>query len=488
MSNVPGASEPVEIRPWQTGLAPVYIGAFLWIAFFDQIGRRTLPVGGLIASLLGCLLAGPLGYLGLFRAGALWGHRTGRNLSSLATSTFGVAGSRLVPDLLIGLGQVVWFAVAIGYGVELTFDGLVLGRWISPGALRVMEVGGATLRSPLFLGTALVWSLAVALVSLWFVRLIAAIMQYFPVFPALMLGGMMLATLGGLRSFQPTGIEPITLAQFTPGEGFNRAFLFTFQWVFAFSAMAALFGADWGVASPTLTDVKRGGWVGMGLAPVIIGALGLISVAGYEGSRMERGAAARPGMSGSSIADLDGTNLASGLLDPPPFTARGVIVGVFDRRVASTMLLTFGLASLAPAVYAAFVFGRRFAAIGPSISPKVWTCLAAVSGWLLVVGGWFDRTETIFNVLGGVFAPVAGAIAADAWLQKGGWKGARAGFNPPGMIAWLLGASVGVAPSVARFLGYEDLAKWQPASLFGLVVAYFAYVLMAKLKLESRVV
>src|SRR3954452_12449806 len=38
----------LERMPWHTSTAPRYIGLFLWVVFFDQLGRRTLPVGGLL--------------------------------------------------------------------------------------------------------------------------------------------------------------------------------------------------------------------------------------------------------------------------------------------------------------------------------------------------------------------------------------------------------------------------------------------------------
>src|SRR5882672_1763226 len=106
MSSIPGQGPAVEPKPWQTGLAPVYIGMFLWVAFFDQLGRRALPVGGLGWSLLGAAVAGPLGYLLLFRGPALWGRRAGRGLSAVASATFGSKGSAMVPGLLVGVGQV----------------------------------------------------------------------------------------------------------------------------------------------------------------------------------------------------------------------------------------------------------------------------------------------------------------------------------------------------------------------------------------------
>jgi cytosine permease len=489
MSTIPQAGSEVERKPWQTGLAPVYIGAFLWIAFFDQLGRRALPLGGLAWSMLGAAVAGPLAYLLLFRPSGLLGHRVGKPLKVVSTSTFGVKGALLVPGLLLGVAQVLLFAVAVGYAIELTFQGLVLLGLVGPGSLRPTRIGGATLKSPLYLITALVWAVVTALIGLRFTRWIAYLMHFFPIFPAFAIGGAMMAMMLGLRSFQPSGVDPaMPTVTFSLGEASLRAFLLTLQWVFAFSAMGGLMGADWGSASLEARDVKIGGWVGVGLAPAIISALALISVAGYDGSKQGDRAFDEPRlMTRSVIQDLAQT-VPSGStpgLDAPPFTFRAVANGGFGRYIGGVMLLVFGLSSLAPAVYSSFTFGLQFKALGPGISRLTWTMLGTCAAWLLIVGGWFDRTEVAFNVLGAAFAPAAGAIAADFRRQRGKWPGPRAGINPAGLIAWAVGLAVGLTPTVARAIGSNRLAGLQPAALGAFVAAFLVYELLALVRLES---
>ena len=483
MSTIPQPGTEVEPRSWQTGVAPVYIGMFLWIAFFDQLGRRALPVGGLGWSLLGAAAAGPLCYLLLFRLPATWGHRVGKPLDVVASSTFGARGVSLVPGFLIGIAQVILFAVAVGYAIELTFQGLVMTGMIEPRMLRPTQIGGSSIKSPLYLATALFWAVATALVSLRFVRWIAYLMQFFPIFPALMIGGAMMATLTGLRSFQPTGFDPLAPSVLVPeSEGHLRAFLLTLQWVFAFSAMSGVMGADWGSGSISSRDVRIGGWVGIALAPAIVSALALIAVAGYQGSKSEQRMFEESRFTRPSIGDLSSTPPG---LDAPPYTFRALLNGGFDRRVGGVMLLTFGLASLAPAVYSSFVFGLQFKTLGPGISRLTWTMLGTSTAWLLIVGGWFDRTEIAFNILGAAFAPVAGAMAADYVRHRGQWPGPRWGFNPAGLIAWAVGLGVGLAPTIARPLGYDRIARLQPAALMAFVAAFLVYELLALVRLES---
>jgi cytosine permease len=491
MSTIPQTDPEIERKPWQTGLAPVYIGTFLWIAFFDQLGRRSLPVGGLLSSILGAAMAGPLAYLLLFRPSALWGHRVGKPLNVISTSTFGLKGASLVPGLLIGMAQVLLFAVAVGYAIELTFQGLVLVGLVDPGALRPTRVGGAILKSPLYLTTALVWAIVTALISMRFTRWIAYLMQYFPIFPALAIGAAMMVMMVGLRSFFPTGIDPaMPSVRLAAGEASLRAFLLTLQWVFAFSAMGGLMGADWGSASLETRDVTTGGWVGVGLAPAILSALALISVAGYQGSKQAESTVEENRFARSTIEELGprGEARPTGAtpgLDAPPFTFRAVANGGFGRYLGGLILIIFGLSSLAPAVYASFTFGLQFKALGPGISRLTWTMLGTCTAWLLIVGGWFDRTELVFNLLGAIFAPAAGAIAADFRRQKGRWPGPRSGINPAGLIAWAVGLGVGLTPTIAKAVGSDRLAGLQPAALGAFVAAFLAYELLALIRLES---
>src|SRR5436305_8513850 len=141
----PEAPAGLERKPWQTSTAPKYIGLFLWVVYFDQLGRRTLVVGGLKPALLGAAVAGLLCYMLLYYVPAMWGFRSGKPLTTLGTSTFGATGSTWITGVLIGLAQVVWFAVATFYATELTFEGLVSCRLMDPRSLQPMHLGGLTL-------------------------------------------------------------------------------------------------------------------------------------------------------------------------------------------------------------------------------------------------------------------------------------------------------------------------------------------------------
>jgi cytosine permease len=469
MSTIPTPAGEIEPKPWQTGLAPVYIGIFLWIGFFDQIGRNSLPIGSLGGSLLGLAIGGPLAYLCLFRSSALWGHRSKQGLDGLASATFGASGSKFVPGLLLGFAQVILFSVALGYAVEMTFQGLVMGGLIDLRAIRPTQVDRGIFRSPLYLATALFWAIATALVSLRFTRWIGYLMQFFPIFPAVILGGAMLFNLNGLKTFNPTSPRVPDLPSI------QLAALMSLQWVFAFSSLAGVMGADWGLGSSTARDVRLGGWVGMAFAPVIVSIIALVSIAGYQGSKTgPRSVEANPIFRSQALA-----------IEAPSYTFRAVITGAFPGRLGALMLIIFGLGSLAPAVYASFAFGLRFKALGPGISRLTWTMMGTCTAWLLVVGGWFERTEVTFNILGAVFAPVAGAFAADYRRTRGVWPGPRQGINPAGLLAWGIGLAIGLAPTIGQALGHERLAGFQPAAPLAFLASYLTYEILGILRFES---
>jgi len=490
----PRPTSAIEPKPWQTGLAPAYIGLFLWVGFLDQIGRRALPVGGLAFSALGAFAAGPACYLLLFRPAALWGRRAGRPIGGVAASTFGVRGAVAVPGLLLAVAQVAVFALAVGYAIDFTFEGLMVGRLLDPRVIRPAPFRGAMIPARLVVLTSLFWALATALVSFRFVRWIGALMQYFPIFPAVLLGTAMVATLGGLRTFGPSGIDPLDGSMVPLLQSGWRAFALTFQWVFAFSALAGVLGADWGSGSPGERDVRAGGWVGVGFAPAIVAALALLAVAGFEGSSARPELTqARPGArglarpvppSGSTIGEL--TPIAGPAADPSAaFTFRAVLKGAFDPKLACGMLMVFGLASLAPAVFASHAAWSGLATLAPGISRLAWAVIVGTTGWLLILAGWHERASTVFDVLGAGFAPLAGALAADFALRRGRWEGPRRGINPAGVVAWALGAAVGLAPTVAQALDSKRLNHFEPAALAAFAVAFGAYALLAPLRLES---
>ena len=503
------SAEPAspERLPWSTGMAPAYIGTFLWVAFFDRIGERALPIGGLGPALLGVLAGAVLAYFLLYRVPASRGFVTGRSLDELAGGTFGTWGTLIVPNLVIGLAQVVLFAVGIEVATNFTISGLMALRTIDSAVVRPIVWHGMTVPAPVSLVTSGVWATVVALVGLQIVRWIAAIMQYFPIFPAIALAMVAAGTFTGLLTFRPSGIDPATGLTVVGDQGIRLAFLTTFQWTFAFAALPGITGADWGAASLNLADVRKGGWFGMAFAPTVIASLALLAIAGQEGRMQERAAPTAPDDFGKAtpaiarklgpgprvparpVSPLEATSLAriQPIAASTPLTFRSAIEGGLDRRLAALVLITFGLASLAPACYAAHEFGRRLARVGPWFSKTGWTLLGVVVGWLLIVGGWSSRTDLIFTILGALFAPVAGALVADSTRNASFESfGPRPRINLVGILAWVLGVGVGLAPLIASGVHFEPMARVPAAALLAFAVAFLTAFGLSRIGLGPK--
>lgn len=498
-------AEPPGRRPWQYGIAPHYIGLFLWVVFFDHLARRTLTVGGLPAAVSGAAAAGLLGYLLLFYAPAMLGLKSGRPLAVVASSTFGASGSAWLPGVLLGIGQVVWFAVATAYATDFILRGLATAGLIPTEALRQLTWRGWSTPSALFLVTAASWCAAIAPVGHIFMRWIAALMNIYPIVLAAMLAGTMVWAISGLASgvavpfplpYDPRTAEPIV-------RGGPRAFATMVQLVFGFTAMTGLLAVDWGAASREPRDVRLGGLIGVGFTPAIVATLALMTIAvaagrgpGFRAELLAQeqldAVLTRPRVSGIDdptqvlAARREEATGAVRALGDSRFTFGHVLEASIGRRVGGAMMILFGLGSMAPAVYAAFSYGQRFAAALRRRSRWTWTWVGAGAGFLIIASGVATRLEDIFTIMGAAFAPVAGALTADAIRHRRAWPGPRRGWNGPGVAAWLVGLGVGLLPMLGRLARPARWQDLQPASVLAFVAAFVTYSVLALLRLESR--
>jgi cytosine permease len=459
------SSPPLERKGWQTTIAPQYISLFLWAVYFDQLGRSTLPIGGLGWSALGSVAAGLLCYSLLYYVPAMWGQKTGRPLIVLGTSTFGTTGSIWLLGVLVGLSQIVWLAVSTYYAVDWSLRGFVAAGLLDVRATHPLRVDGVPLRGTLFLITSLLWMISAVLVGHYLVRIIAALMMVYPVFPALMLGIAAALTMKDAAGFQPLAIDPATSQPIINGG--PRAFLMMIQLIFGFFAAAGVMAADSGAVTRSPADVRIGGFVGVAFASWTIATLALLTVAGAFGHyRMPMGAPHPP-----ALADFRfGSALVLGL----------------PARLASATFLIFGLSSLAPTCYAAFVLGERLANVWPARSRLQWTLLGTAAAWPLCATGWAGQLETVFALLGALFAPMAGAMAADYVRNRGSWPGPRKGVSVPGIVAWVFGVAIGMIPLIGNAWGMAAWARFQPAALYAFLAAFLVYRLLAAFGAEPE--
>jgi cytosine permease len=444
-------SEPPDALPWTRGVAPRYIALYLLIVYFDQLAVSTLPVGGLAPAALGTTVGGVLAFLLLFYPPAILGWKSRRPLEGVAQGAFGVRGALWVPGVLLGLAQVLWFAVTLYYAVDLALRALATLGLIDAGHLDVWNVGGLRLAGPLFLWVALAWAIASAVIGTVAFRLTAAVMAGYQAFPAIALGLVMLWAIRGAPAFVPSGIDPAS------GEAAAKPWTFSFvmalQHVFAFSATFGAMAADWGAASRRADDVRLGGFVGVALASTVLGTLALLTVAGALGGHGGQG--------------------------PGDFTVRHALQRELAGPPGGVALIVLNLALLGPACFTPFVIGRRFHEAFPRVPRAGWSLIGAVATLPLIAFRIPARLGPVFAVLGALFAPVVGALAADAARGGGAWPGPRRGVNLAGLVAWAVGLGVGLVPVVGPGLGLADAAFFQPAALLAFASAFVTYFALA---------
>ena len=154
--------------------------------------------------------------------------------------------------------------------------------------------------------------------------------------------------------------------------------------------------------------------------------------------------------------------------------------------MGGVILMLFGLATLAPACYAAWISSHRFAAHWPGLRRFAWTWIASAPVFLLIVTSWAGHLELIISVLGTFFAPAVGAIVADAILHHRRWNGVRLGWHFPGIAAWAGGVVVGLVPVVGPWLGWSAAVTFQPASLYAFLVAQGLFLALLPLRQTVR--
>jgi len=449
--NAPSASQPIEPKSWEWGIAPHYIGLFLWVAFFDRLGRTTLAAGGLLPSVAGAAAGGALAFLLLYLGPAWLGFRTKRSMPDLLASCFGEKGAKWLGGLIVGLGLVAMYSLAIAYGVDWTLKGLVQCRLLSADTLRPVSIGGRVIGSPLFMFTSAVWAIVSSLIALKFSRWIAALMVVFPVFPALLLGGIAAWEFTGLG----TGIATVGSTIEPLGE--IDAFLSMIQLIVGFFALPSLISVEWGAAGKSARDVRLGGLVGVMLASSIVATLALLALTGSIGGNPPDSLLAVPAALTPTI--------------PPGFWRfESILTHDVGGPVGGAMLMLFGLGALAPAVYTAESIGRRFLVFRPRLKRWRWTLIVSFLAFPLIWTILRVPAATLFGILGAFLAPIAGVLTAEA-IRPRELPEPKRGFELKALFAWLIGLAIGLTPIVGAWTRNDRLQSVQPAALLAFLAA-----------------
>lgn len=474
-------ARPSEQRQaWSAQLAGVLISAYLWVAYSDQLAPTTLAIGGLPAAVGGAALGALLACVLLFLPAATQGMRTRMPLMVAATSAFGVRGSALVPGLLLGLVQILWFAVAVHYAVEFNLRGLLAAGLIEPGDVRPPGEGGRIFESTVYAASVLLWGIASALVATRFIRWIAALMIVYPIFIAATLAGAMLWSLPGLPAYREAASDPALGGTWREWP----AFWSMTQIVFGFSATVCAQAVNWGATLRGRRDVALSGVVGVGLASTIVATIAVLTVAGSIGREISPEPPETPPPGASAPIDLDAPLIppsVPGRLLPEPEQLPAYTLGtVLERRVGGILgaigLIVMGLGSLASAVYAAYSYGNRLEAIRSRPRRWAWGVIGAVVAFPLMVNGLAANVPLVIDLTAGVVAPMLGVLSADLLLTRSSWPGPRPGFRRAGLIGWGVGSVVGLLPIAARMGPVLGAARWLPMAALAYLLAFALYL------------
>jgi len=434
--------------PWYKNTAPTYAGIFLWFVFW-QDAVNAPNQGGLLScgvgwAFLSLIIAALVCHFLFYLVPGMLGMKTGLPLYIVGTSTFGANGGFILPGFLMGVLQFGWL------GVNIYFSSLALAQVIPLKAEILMVI----------------WGILAAFVGLKGIQYVAKVATYLPLIPLTILLLLLAKTAGGIGSFDAQKFTALsaTAAPAAPaalGKFGVLALMLTF--VVGFFATAGAAGVDFGTNSRNKSDVSKGGLVGVALAIVVTAGISMLIVAGTYGS---------PELSKAAVtaAGKDGLILQTPGLIP-------VLMG----KSAGLIMFLLAIAAFPPACFSSFIAANSFKTTMPGVNPFITVGIGAAISILLAVTGLAGKAIIVFVIIGATFGPICGAMLVEYLLNKGEWSGPRAGFNPAGWIAWLVGAVVGVLPIL-------KLYPVPAAPVAAFIVGAVVYFLCAKLGLQSVVV
>jgi len=434
--------------PWYKNTAPTYAGIFLWFVFWqdavnapNQGGLLSCGVGWAFMSLV---IAALVCHFLFYLVPGMLGMKTGLPLYIVGTSTFGANGGFILPGFLMGVLQFGWL------GVNIYFSSLALAQVIPLKAEILMVI----------------WGILAAFVGLKGIQYVAKVATYLPLIPLTILLLLLAKTAGGIGSFDAqkfTALSAIAAPAAPAALGKFGVLALMLTFVVGFFATAGAAGVDFGTNSRNKSDVSKGGLVGVALAIIITAGISMLIVAGTYGS---------PELSKAAVAAAGKDGL---ILQTPG------LIPVLMGKSAGLIMFLLAIAAFPPACFSSFIAANSFKTTMPGVNPFITVGIGAAISILLAVTGLAGKAIIVFVIIGATFGPICGAMLVEYLLNKGEWSGPRAGFNPAGWIAWLVGAVVGVLPIL-------KLYPVPAAPVAAFIVGAVVYFLCAKLGLQSAVV
>lgn len=438
--------------PWYKNTAPSYAGIFLWFVFWSGATGVVANAGGIFAhgigtALLGIIAGGAICYLLFYHVFGRLGQKTGLPLYIVGSSTFGANGGFFLPGFLMGLLQFGWVAVNIAgstYALNL-FLNLPKG-------------------SPVLYVIMLVWGVAGVVMALKGIKYVAMISTWLPIIPAVILLWTLFKTIGGLGSFDAAAFVAASQAgnvEALPALGSAAIIFALISYIVGFTATAGAAGVDFGTGARNKQDVVLGGLAGVFGAIVLTAGIAVLIVAGFYGSEAGK------------------TLLASGTVILDPVKLLGHIFG--NEKMGGVLAFLLAICAFPSCCFSSLIAANSIKTTLPKINPWISCGIGCVIAEILAMTGVASNLGAIFGFFGASFGPICGAMVAEYFLNKGRWSGPRAGFNPAGWIAWLVGFIIGAQPQLVAW--GLPLGKPLPLSL---ILAFFAgaiiYALLAKMQ------
>lgn len=479
--------------PWYKNIAPTYAGIFLWFVFW-QDAVNAPNQGGLLScgiswALLSLIVAALVCYFLFFLVPGMLGMRTGLPLYIVGTSLFGAQGGFILPGFLMGALQFGWL------GVNVYFSSMLLGGFVG---LEATSVGVKVIM--------VVWGVLAAIVGLKGIQYVAKVATYLPLIPLVILLLLLAKTVGGIGSFDPQAfisqssqVAPTT----APALGAFGVLAFMLTYVVGFFATAGAAGVDIASSGRDQGDVNRGGLVGVALATIFTAGISILIVAGAHGSKElsatvsqntqaaivkaveteVAGAKEAATKGGTVLAPADIKQLTDKVTadtaQQQQLRTTNLLSAIMGKSAGLIMFL-LAIAAFPAACFSSFIAANSFKTTLPNVNPFVSVGIGAAVSILLALTGMAGKAIIVFQIIGATFGPILGAMLVEYLFNGGKWSGPRAGFNPAGWIAWLLGAIVGVLPIL-------NIYQVPAAPVAAFIVGAVAYAVLAKLGMQSAI-
>ncbi len=438
--------------PWYKNTAPAYAGVFLWFIFWSgTVSIQSDNAGGIFAAgwmtaLLGIIAGGAICYLLFYHVFGRLGQKTGLPLYIVGSSTFGAKGGLFLPGFLMGILQFGWLAVNIAgsaYALNL-FLKLPDG---SPGLYAIM----------------IIWGVSSVVMALKGIKYVALISTWLPIVPALILLAALGKTIGGLGSFEPAAFTAAAKAgnpAALPALGGTAIIFALITQIVGFTATAGAAGVDFGTGARNKRDVVLGGLVGIFAAIVLTAGIAVLIVAGFYGS-----AAGKELMCQGKI-----------ILDPV-----ALLANLFGEKAGGVLVFLLAVCAFPSCCFSSLIAANSIKTTLPKVNPWVSCGIGCAIAEILAMTGVALKLPVIFGFFGASFGPICGAMVSEYFLNKGRWSGPRAGFNPAGWIAWLVGFVIGAQPQLVAW--GVPLGKPLPLSLIlAFITGAVIYALLSKVQ------